>query len=122
MTYRRTVFLIALAALVVAPVLAADVSGTWIAEFETPIGTLHYTYVLKVDGTSLTGTAKWEQGSSEISEGKVSGDEISFVENTSVEGMDLRISYKGKISGDEIKLTRVVGDFGTEEIVLKRAQ
>lgn len=122
MTSFRTFLLIALAVVMVAPAVAADIAGTWTSEFETPIGTLHYTYVFKVDGTTLTGTAKWEQGSSEITEGKVTGDEISFVENTSVEGMDLRISYKGKISGDEIKLTRVVGDFGTEEIALKRAQ
>ena len=38
------------------------------------------------------------------------------------QGQQLRIEYKGKIAGDEMKLTRQVGDVGTEELVAKRAK
>ena len=50
------------------------------------------------------------------------GDDISFVENLSFQGMELRIVYKDKISGDEIKLMRNVADIATEEAVAKRAK
>jgi hypothetical protein len=38
------------------------------------------------------------KGESEITEGKVNGDDISFVENADFQGMPIRIVYKGKIA------------------------
>ena len=105
---------------------AADVTGKWTAEFDTQIGVQKYTYEFKVDGTKLTGKAIGKRGDSEaaveIQEGKVNGDEISFVEMLKFGDQDLRIEYKGKVSGDEIKFTRKVGDVATEEFVAKRAK
>jgi hypothetical protein len=101
---------------------AADVAGKWTAEFDTPIGRLNYTYEFQVDGDKLTGKATWQQGETQITEGKISGDEISFVENLDFDGQPLRIEYKGKVNGDEIQMTRQVGDFGTEQIVAKRVK
>jgi opacity protein-like surface antigen len=105
---------------------AADVTGKWTAEFDTAIGVQKYTYEFKADGTKLTGKAIGKRSDSEaeveIQEGKINGDEISFVENLKFGDQDLRIEYKGKLSGDEIKFTRKVGDFATEEFVAKRAK
>jgi hypothetical protein len=101
---------------------AADVAGKWTAEFDTPIGMQKYTYEFKVDGAKLTGTAAGPQGTVEIQEGKVSGDEIFFVENMKFQDMPLRIEYKGKVAGDEIKFARKVGDFGGEEFVARRVK
>ena len=50
------------------------------------------------------------------------GDNVSFVENMSFQGMDIRIEYSGKLVGDELKLTRKVGEFATEELVAKRVR
>jgi hypothetical protein len=102
--------------------VAADVSGKWTASFETQIGTQTYTYEFKVDGQKLTGTAKSMNGESPITEGKVVGDEITFVENLNFQDMPLKITYKGKISGDEIKFSRDVAGIATEELVAKRAK
>jgi hypothetical protein len=101
---------------------AADVTGKWTAQFDTPIGVQNYTYELRADGEKLTGKATGPQGAVEITEGKVSGDEIFFVENTKFEDMQLRIEYRGKVAGDEFKFARKVGDFGGEEFVAKRAK
>ena len=105
---------------------AADVTGKWTAEFDTQIGVQKYTYELKADGAKLTGKATGKRADSEstveIQEGKLDGDEISFVENLKFGDQDIRIEYKGKVSGDEIKFTRKVGDFATEEFVAKRAK
>jgi hypothetical protein len=101
---------------------AADISGTWTATFSTQVGEQHYTYTFKVDGEKLTGTAKSDNGESQIQNGVVKGDDVSFVENMNYQGTQLAITYKGKVSGDEIKFTRDVGGFGTEELVAKRVK
>lgn len=108
--------------LLFAPLLAlADASGTWTATFETQIGEQSYTYEFEVDGMTLTGMAKSANGESEITDGKVDGDTITFVENLNYQGMDLVISYKGTmVSDDEIEFTRMVGEFATEELVAHR--
>src|ERR1041385_4418683 len=103
---------------------AADVTGKWNSEFDTQIGHLKYTYELKADGEKLTGKAFRElEGTKttiELVEGKIKGDEVSFVEPLKVQEQEIRIEYKGKLAGDEIKFVRKVGDFGTKEIVAKR--
>ncbi len=104
-------------------VLAADVTGTWKAEFDTQIGVQKYTFTLKQDGNTLTGKANSEIGEgkneSKLAEGKVEGNTVSFVELLNFQGNELRIDYQGKVAGKEIKFTRQVGDVATEELVAK---
>jgi hypothetical protein len=122
MSYRR--FLVSGLALFLlcALALAADFNGTWTAAIETQIGVQNYTYTFKVDGEKLTGKTKSQYGESDIAEGVVKGDDISFVENLNYEGMPLRITYKGKIAGDEIKFTRNVAEIADETFVAKRSK
>ena len=122
MTLRKIVLMATLLLALAALACAADVSGKWTATFDTPIGTMTYTYTFKVDGEKLTGTAKSQFGEVQIAEGSVKGDDVAFVENFNFEGQAIRIEYKGKVAGDEIKFTRKVGDFGTEDLVAKRAK
>ena len=120
MNYRRALSLFALALLSALTVYAADASGKWTTTISTQIGEQAYTYDFKVEGEKLTGKAKSQFGDIEITEGKVKGDEITFVENVSFDGNAIRIEYKGKVAGDEIKFTRKVGEFATEDFVAKR--
>jgi enterochelin esterase-like enzyme len=103
---------------------AADISGTWKSEFDSQIGPQKYTYTLRQDGTNLTGKANSEIGEqkreSELKEGKVVGDQVSFVEVLNFQGNDLRITYKGTVAGNEMDLTREVGEFAREKIVARR--
>ena len=105
-----------------AAAFAAGVAGKWTAAIDTQIGVQNYTYDFKVDGEKLTGTAKSQFSESQIAEGSVKGDEISFVENLKYEDQEMRVVYKGKISGDEIKFNRQVGEFASEDFVAKRAK
>jgi enterochelin esterase-like enzyme len=104
--------------------LLADVTGTWKSEFDSQIGRQKYTYALKQEGTNLAGKASSEidgqKRETDLKEGNVDGDKISFVEMLSFQGNDIRISYKGTVSSNEMKLTREVGEFAREEIVAKR--
>jgi hypothetical protein len=121
MTFIRILILTALA-LASGVSAFADVAGKWTAEFETPIGTQKYTFDLKIDGTTLTGKATSPRGTQDIIEGKVNGEDISFVEMLDIQGQQIRVEYKGKINGDDLKLTRKVGDFGETEAVAKRVK
>ena len=91
--------------------------------FDTQIGVQNYSYEFTVKDGKLTGRAKSENGETEIKDGKVDGDTVTFVEMLNFQGMEIRIVYTGKIvSADEIKFTRNVADFATEELVAKRAK
>jgi hypothetical protein len=122
MTRRSSLVLAILALAFGVGLFAADVTGSWKADFDTPVGHRNYTYDLKADGEKLTGKATSERGEAELSEGKVSGDEIFFVEPLEIQGQSIRIEYTGKVSGDEIQFKRQVGDFGSQEFVAKRAK
>jgi hypothetical protein len=103
------ILLIGAAALLVllASAWAADVTGKWVAEVQGMQGPSETTFVFKVDGTTLTGTVTTSRGESTISEGKVNGDEISFVVvRQRQDGSEMKMLWKGKVSGDEIKFTR----------------
>ena len=117
---------IAACALAFARTVRADesVAGTWKGQFDSQIGQQRYTYVFKVDGTNVTGTATGERemgtNTVAITEGKISNDEITFVEPLKFQDNELRIEYTGKINGDQIKFHRKVGDVAEEDFVAHR--
>ncbi len=82
--------------------LSADVTGSWKSEFHSQIGVQKYTFTFKQDGTNLTGKANAEANDQkrevELSEGKVEGATISFVEMLNYQGNDIRIAYSGKLT------------------------
>jgi hypothetical protein len=96
---------------------AADVTGKWVAETQGRNGPTQTTFTFKVDGAKLTGTTQGAQGDPvEITEGKVEGDNISFVVIRKFGENEMKMTWKGKVSGDEIKFTREMqappGGFG----------
>jgi hypothetical protein len=119
----KTIRILALLGTALVPALAlADISGTWTATFDTQIGEQSYTYVFEAKGMQLNATAETANGPATITDGKIDGDTVSFVEHLTYQGMELTISYMGKIvSDDEIQFTRMVGEFGKEELVAKRS-
>jgi len=124
MNLRKTITLAAVALVGLSLAHAADIAGKWTAEFESPIGVQKYVYEFKVDGDKITGKATFDhsmgKGETELKQIKLSGDDLSFVEQMKFDGNEVAITYTGKIAGDEIKFTRNVGDFGTEQLMAKR--
>src|SRR5579872_323445 len=104
----------ALTALCAIAALAADISGTWKGTAEGgPNGALERTFVFKVDGTKLTGeTTSQMLGKSTIADGKIDGDNISFSISATMQGNELKLTYKGKVSGDGIELTSEISGGG----------
>jgi hypothetical protein len=103
---------------------AADPSGRWAATFMTQVGEQAYTYEFVVKGTTLTGTAKGSlTGEGKISDGKITGDTITFVENTTYMGMPLAFNYTGKMtSADQLELSRTLMEFEAEKAIAKRVK
>jgi hypothetical protein len=85
---------------------AADVNGTWTWSTPGRNGGPERKSVLKLktEGDKLTGTINGRQEDIKISDGKVTGDEISFkVSRTGQNGNTFTQKYTGKVSGDSIK-------------------
>jgi len=90
---------------------AADATGTWTWTRPARNGgePQKMTLKLKVEGEQLTGalTSPGRQGGepvkTEISGGKVKGDEISFTVTREVNANKMTTKYSGKVSGDTIK-------------------
>jgi hypothetical protein len=103
---------------------AADVAGTWKANFETPNGNIESTFVFKVDAGKLTGTVtSGNFGEVQIVDGKVDGDNVTFSTVRNGPQGEFRINYKGKMAGDEIKFeVSFTGMDQTFPITAKRAK
>lgn len=85
----------------------AFVDGTWTATADGPDGTpLEVTYVLEGLGNKLIGTVNTRMGGGPFSEGKIDGDNISFV----VRSNEFTLETTGTVSGDEINFTQRNGD------------
>jgi len=123
---RKTMFLSAGLVLMLATLaMAADVAGKWTAQVPGRGGqTSETTFVFKVEGDKLTGTISSQMGETAISDGKVSGDDISFSVTREVQGNSFKMVYKGKVSGEEIKFTRTIEgrDFPPTEFTAKKAK
>ena len=102
---------------------AADITGNWKADLQTPQGKVEVSYSFKQEGGTLTGT--WQAAQSptvQIAEGKVSGDKVSFVVKLGPDGA-LTFAHEGTLSGDEIQLTmKPSGEFPGATVVAKKAK
>lgn len=89
-----------------AVMLAADVTGKWTAEVQGRGGnTMTVTMNLKADGSNLTGTVSGRNGDTDISDGKIEGDNLSFKVVREFNGNQFTQNYKGKLDGDTIHFT-----------------
>jgi hypothetical protein len=132
MFVRRIAILAVLILSSLVSVYAADITGKWTTEFDSQVGKQSYTFEFKVDGAKLTGTAtskiKGQDGATaneaktQIQDGKIEGDKVTFFENLPYQGQDLKIVYTGTVSGDQIKFSRTVSDQPGESFVAAKAK
>jgi hypothetical protein len=104
---------------------AADVNGKWTAQVPGRDGqTRELTFTFKAEGEKLTGSMSGQQGDSEIADGKISGDQISFTVKINIQGNERKFLYKGTVSGDEMKVTRTIegGNRPPQEFTAKRVK
>jgi hypothetical protein len=111
------VLIIALAA------CAADITGNWKGELETPQGKVTVSYSLKQDGEALTGT--WQAAQSptvQISDGQVKGDKVSFAVKIGPSG-GMVFAHEGKLKGEQIEFTmKPSGEFPGATVVASKVK
>lgn len=87
-------------------VWAADVTGKWTAEMQGRGGnTMTVTMNLKAEGNTLTGTVSGRNRDTDISDGKIDGNNISFSVVREFNGNQFKQNYKGTVEGDTIHFT-----------------
>ena len=92
-------------------VRAADLSGTWKGSFQFNGDSYPLTLHLAAAGDAVTGTVEGLPTTpTEIHDGKVDGDAVTFWVNTDYQGTTYKLVYSGKVNGDQIAFT-----FGTED-------
>lgn len=90
---------------------AADVSGTWKGSFDFQGAAVPLTFHLTEAAGAVSGTVEGLPTSpTEIHDGKVEGDAVTFWVNTDYQGTTYRLVWKGKIAVGEIDFS-----FGTED-------
>ena len=102
---------------------AADITGNWKADLQTPQGKVEVSYSFQQKGETLTGT--WQAAQSptvEITEGKVTDDKVVFVVKMGPNA-NITFAHEGKIEGDQIQLTmKPSGEFPGSTVVAKRVK
>jgi hypothetical protein len=80
-----------------------DVTGNWKGDWDLNGTAVTSTFALKSTNGVVTGTITGSSGAvSEIHDGKIEGDTITFWTNTQYQGQTYQLQYKGKISAGQI--------------------
>jgi len=113
----RWIAVAALTLFVSALAWAAAADGKWTWKQMGQNGEVAMTLELKQDGEKLTGSVMREGSDmkTEIKDGKIKDNEISFVTVVERNGMERKTMYKGKIEGDSIKGNVVSNRQGQEQ-------
>jgi len=91
--------------------LSNDADGSWNLVVATPMGERHGTLSLKTDGRTLKGSQMADGNSTEIFDGTVNGNEISW-KLSITDPMPMTLEFNGTINGDEVSGGVTLGAFG----------
>jgi hypothetical protein len=108
----RQIIMAALVGAFAISAFAADVTGKWMAQVPGRRGAQELTFNFNQSGDSLSGTVTTPAGEQQIMDGKVDGDNISFVVSFEARGNTFKQEYKGTVAGNQIKFTRAVAGRG----------
>ena len=119
MTYARWI----VALLLCLPLLAGSIDGKWSGPMEG--ADRDVVFQLKTEGAKVTGTMSGAGGESHpITEGALTGDDISLTVASEWQGSPVKLLVKGKVSGNEMRLTisSEGGEWSTDVVVKKAAE
>ncbi|HXK02168.1 MAG TPA: hypothetical protein VMS37_07180 [Verrucomicrobiae bacterium] len=101
---------------------AADITGEWRGDLQTPQGVVQVSYSFKQEGEALSGT--WQAAQSptvQISDGKVNGNKVSFV--VKIAAANMVFAHEGEIKEEEIRFTmKPSGEFPGSVVTAKRVK
>ena len=90
--------------------MAAD--GTWNLTMDTPMGERRSTLTLSTAGGTLTGKQEAEGNTTDIAEGTVNGNELSWKVSIT-NPMPLTLTFNGTVDGNTLNGSADTGMFGS---------
>jgi hypothetical protein len=123
MRVRCLVSILAVFVLLAVAYAASNVDGTWTGQRPGRDGNMMpVTFKFKAEGNTLTGSTTMRDNEIPISDGKISGNDISFTVKMEFGGNTMVTKYTGTISGNEMKLKgQREGSDRVTEITLKKS-
>ena len=102
---------------------AQGINGTWKGQRPGRDGAMmDVTFKFVADGEKLTGTTTMRDNEIQISDGKITGNDVSFVVKMEFGGNSMVMKYTGTLAGSELKLKQTrEGSDRVAEINLKRS-
>ena len=98
--------------------MSAD--GTWNTTMNTPMGAQNGTMTLSTDGGTLTGTLVSPQGESELADGTVDGDTLTWKADIT-SPMAMTLEFTATVDGDSMSGNVKLGAFGDATFTGTRA-
>jgi hypothetical protein len=118
---RKMALLVAIAFIGALTARAADVTGKWTAQVETPRGLQDISLDLKSDGNFLSGTITTERGITKLIDCKIHGGKLSFTQRLAYGGNEFQVLYTGDVvDSDTIDFVRKVRGMPEVEFTAKR--
>lgn len=107
----KTFALLAALALVAAPLSAQDapkeptakVAGSWDFSFTSPQGAATWRIKFDQSGDTLRGTAATDFGQLDVTEGWITGNDMSFTLNLNFNGQMIQVNFAGRVKGDTVQ-------------------
>jgi hypothetical protein len=100
----------------------ADATGKWKGSIDVGGETHELNFDLKASGDTVTGAFIAEGQSSEIKDGKIQGDTVSFWAMSQYQGQALKLVFKGQVLESEIHFTMGLDDGSwSTDFVAKKA-
>ena len=90
--------------------MSAD--GTWNLTMQTPMGERRSSLTLSTAGGKLTGTQEAEGNTTEIADGSVNGNDLSW-KVAITNPMPLTLTFSGSVNGNTLNGTADTGMFGS---------
>jgi hypothetical protein len=130
---KKLLFVVTLLCALTFGLMAADITGKWTSEQPGRNGAPARvsTYTFKASGGTFTGKVEapgrgGDVTSTDITDGKIDGNNISFKVTRNMGGQDMTTEYKGTIDGDTITVKfmqpgRQGGDPTERTMTMKRA-
>jgi hypothetical protein len=94
--------------------------GNWNLVVSTPMGERHGVLSFKTEGSTVKGSQMADGNSTEIFDGTVNGDEISWKVSIT-DPMPMTLEFTGTVDGDEIAGTVKLGEFGNSSFFGNRS-
>ena len=83
-----------------AKVPTAKVAGSWDFSFTSPQGAANWRVKFEQSGDTLRGQASTDFGAIDVSNGWITGNELSFTLNLNFNGQSISVNFAGTVKGD----------------------